>query len=365
MKTIDRLHHLCLTVSSENFEENWPKVMGFFTDFLGMTAYRVAVEEMDQDSALKSLEEGMGLGKQVPQVFDEDGHMVLEYFYYLAGEDLSEAATVIDLIVFLTDPGQRTQPHDNLHTLGLRGFTLLVDNVDAIYQRGMEEGREFVCEPKTLDWGSMGEVRYAVVKDPSGNHIELVQTNEVSEPGTGKALRVFSINQNTADLAKALDFYSDDCGMSVEARVEQGGESFAGAMGVSDAAQATTCYLKGSNPDAKTYYALTQWDAPTVAPQVLKEGHTTSYFRMWHWIMGNKAGVQELWDKMEPKMQMAVQAPYTYPSPAPWGEVTMAFFVDQDGVLQEFANHADGTWHGLQEIVDHEDHRDRFTMKAV
>ena len=330
-----------------------------------MTAYEVGVEEMDMEQSLKSLEEGLGLGKQTPRVYDDDGHMVLEYFYYLAGEDLSETACLIDLIVFLTDPGQRTQPHENMHTMGLRSMGLLVDNVDALYERGVTEGHEFLSAPVTLDWGDLGEVRYVVVKDPSGNHIELIQTNEVTELGNGKVLRVFSINQNAVSLEKSLDFYADGCGMSIEAQIELSGEDFTAASGISGDAKATTCFLKGTNPDAKTYFALTEWTSPTVAPQQLKEGYTTGYFRMWHWIMGNTGGVQELWDKMEPKMAMAVNAPFTYPSPKPWGEVTMAFFVDQDGVLQEFANHADGTWKGLGDVLEHEDHQHRFTRKSA
>ena len=65
------------------------------------------------------------LASRTPQVFDDEGHPVLEYFYYLAGEDISEAACVIDLIVFLTDPGQRTQPMETMNVQGLRGHHLV------------------------------------------------------------------------------------------------------------------------------------------------------------------------------------------------------------------------------------------------
>ena len=85
---------------------------------------------------------------------------------------------------------------------------------------------------------------------------------------------------------------------------------------------------------------------------------------MWHWVKGNQEGVQRLWDKLLPKIAMPVQAPFSYPSPAPWGDVTMSFFVDHDGVLQEIANHLDGTWNGLGEIVDHELYRDNFVRTA-
>lgn len=364
MRKIDRLHHICLTVTSENFATEWPKMLGFYTDFLRMNAYKVAVEEMDQETSLQSLEDGLGLGKQVPQVFDEDGHMVLEYFYYLAGEDLSETACLIDIIVFLTEPGQLTQPHSNMHTMGLRSFSLLVDNVDAVYERGIAEGHEFVSAPTTQTWGDLGEVRYVVVKDPAGNHVELVQTDEVTDLGDGSPLRIFSINQNTVDMEKALAFYSEGSGMRVEVRAELSGTDFATSTGTPDNASASLCLLKGENTEAKTFYGLTQWHEPVCKTQELADGHTTSYYRMWHWIKGNTEGVQEVWDRMAPQMQVAATPPFVYPSPKPWGDVTMAFFLDNDGVLQEFANHVDGTWRGLEEILDHEDHRDRFTLRG-
>ena len=62
MKTIDRLHHVCLTVSSENFEETWPKELAFFADFLRMNTYKIDVREMDEEITLQGLEQGMGTG---------------------------------------------------------------------------------------------------------------------------------------------------------------------------------------------------------------------------------------------------------------------------------------------------------------
>ena len=360
MKTIDRLHHVCLTVSSENFEETWPKELAFFADFLGMNCYKNDVSEMDEEISLKGIEQGLGLGPQTPVVYAEDGRAILDHFYYVAGEDMSETACMIDLIVFLCEPGQLTEPQPNLHTQGLRGLTLLTDNIDAVYRRGLDMGIELLSAPTTQDWGSLGEVRYMVAKDAMGNPIELVQTDEITEPGDGRILRIFSINQNTADLDNALEFFRDGCGMSVAARLEHRGEGFATSMGVSGAARATTCLLKGTNPDAKTYFALTSWDEPGLQPFALRERYTASFFRMWHWIRGHKEDVQELWDKMEPKMKKPTMSPYCYPSVRPWSEVTMSFFVDHDGVHQEFANHAEGGWHGLEEMVDHPEFSKQF-----
>lgn len=327
MDTVDRVHHLCLTVSSENYKEEWPKELDFFTSFLGMSSYRVPVEHMNTDEAIENMADGLAIGIQEPQVFDENGHPVLEYFYYLRGGDASQHATLIDLIVFLTKPGQNTQPLQNMNDQGFRSITLLVDNVNAIYQRGIDQGIEFITEPVTQNWSGLGEVRFVVVKDPIGNSVELVQTGEVAEPGDGKVLRIYSINKNTADLDKALEFYCDGCGMTVMERVEYEGEDFARSMGFDGSARATTCFLKGTNPEAKTYYALTFWDNPKTAPQVLKEGFTPSYYRMWLWVNGGSDGVQRLFDKMRPKMKVVTGEPRTFKAPPPPGVVSpWAFF---------------------------------------
>lgn len=346
MKTIDRTHHICLTVSSENFEEIWPKELAFFADFLGMATFKISVEEMDPDLVLQGLEEGMNLGPQTPVVYADDGRPIMDHFYYVAGKDLSETACLIDLIVFLCKPGQQTQTQPNMYTAGLRGLTLLADNVDTIYARGLEQGVEFLSEPVSMNWGDIGEVRYLVAKDPMGNAVELVQTDEVAQ-GDGEIIRIFSVNQNTGHLDDMLDFFVDGCGMSMEHRVEIEGEAFAKANGLAGTASATTCFLKGDNPDAKTFFSVTQWHDPVGCSFELKEGYTASYYRMWHWTRGGVEGAQELWDQMEPKMEQPMMAPYTYPSPRPWGDVTMSFFVDKDGAFHEFANHAEGGWDGL------------------
>ncbi len=363
METVDRYHHICLTVNSENWKEVWPKEMAFFTRFLRMHAYEINVEEMDLESSLEGLEKGLGLGPQKIVTYEESGKPKLDYFYYVMGEDMSETACLIDLIVFVTEPGQRTQPHPNMYTQGLRGLTLLVDNMEAIYRRGQEMGIEFLSEPVTDNWGDIGEVQYAVVKDAMGNPVELLQTDEVAEPGDGKVLRIFSLNQNTADLEQGLSFHVDGCGVSVAARVEHSGEAFAKANNVGADARATTCFLKGTNPDAKTYYALTQWHDPVTQVNTPDEGYTASYYRMWHWIKGNSDNVQALWDKMKPRMKTAAMDPYTYPSPAPWSDVTMSFFLDQDNVLQEFANHEEGGWAGLEEVRDDPKYSRNFEAK--
>ena len=362
MDTIDRLHHICLTVSSEDLEEGWPRVHNFYTDFLGMNSYRVPTEEMDHEIGLDSMEEGMEVGRQEIVEYDEQGRPRTEYFHYLAGEDMSETACLVDIICYLTKPGQFTQPLTNMNDLGLRGMTLLVDNIDAIYERAVEQGVVTLGEPTSQDWGDLGEVRFVVVKDPAGNPVELVQTNEISSPGDGKVLRIYSINQNTAHLDKMLDFYHE-AGMTLVARVEHESVEYGAGMGFAGSAKATTCYLKGANPEAKTYFAITQWSDPVSQAQILEEGHTPAYYRMWHWIKGDAAGVERMFDKMRPKMARVAQEPFRVVSPKPWDDVTMSFFLNDDEVHQEFANHINDSWKGLQVLVGVDGYDHNFHTK--
>ena len=360
MDTISRLHHICLTVDSTNWRQIWPQEMAFFTEFLRMNAYEINVEEMDVEISLEGLDKGMGLGPQKIAFWEESGAPKLDYFYYVAGEDMSEAACMIDLIVFLTDPGQRTQPQPNMYTGGLRGLTMLVDNIDAIYQRGLSSGQDFLSAPTTDRWGELGEVKYAVVKDPMGNHVELLETQESSGIGDGKVLRIFSINENVSDMRKSLEFFVEGCGMEIVCQFEQCADAFAVANNAPQGAKAQTCLLKGTHSGVQTYFSLTQWESPICAPHALDEGYTPSYYRMWHWVEGDKNNVQALWDKMEHKMPKPMMPPYSYPSPAPWSEVTMSFFVDDDGAFHEFANHVTGGWGGLGELVDDTEYGENF-----
>ena len=366
METVDRIHHICLTVSSENWRETWPKEMAFITEFLGMNAYYCATEEFDFETSKWGIEVGMGLGPQEVESYYDDGTPRLDYFFFVAGEDMSSTACMIDLIVFVTNPGQLSHAHPNMHTMGLRSFTVLVDNLDALYQRGIESGYEFLSEPVDADWGDLGQVRFVVVKDVMGNAIELVQTSDVA-PGEGKVKRIYSTNQNTRDIDWALDFYRDGCGMTVEAIVEHSGDEFSQSFAVPNDARATTYYLKGTNPEAKTYFSLTAWEKPTLEKQELEPLHTPSYYRQWFWIEGNKDNVWSLWNKMAPKMPSIGAEPFSYNSMRPWSEATMSFFNDNDGVLQEFANQVCGVpneWKGLGVLVDDPEFGKNFEPKT-
>ena len=348
MKSIDRVYHICLTVSTDQQEEMYPRLLDFYTNFLKMNAFRIRTEEMRREEVDTGMA-GIGIGEQKPLIDEKTGkEKHLEIFHYVCGEDTSELATLMDFITFTTEPGQMTRPLTAMNLRGLRGMTLLVDDIAAIYARGQDEGIEFISEPVEADWGSLGKVQFAVLRDPMGNPVELVQA-QPSSKGAGKVLRIFSININTADSSESLAFYRDGCGMTVEHEVEFAEENMASAMGVESIA-ATSYYLAGTNPDAQTWLCLTEWASPDLRDIELPEGVTPSWYRMFLWL-DSKQDVHNMFDKMRPSMRRVIGEPFDFYTPPPFeGTITMGMFEDPDTVVQEFAYKEN--WTGLQTGLD-------------
>ena len=59
-------------------------------------------------------------------------------------------------------------------------------------------------------------------------------------------------------------------------------------------------------------------------------------------------------------MKFVAQEPFEVISPKPWDNVTMSFFLDVDDVHQEFANHLNNSWHGLEALLDDEQRKHNF-----
>lgn len=84
-----------------------------------------------------------------------------EAFYTRAFGEYSSPAFTVEL---LSDPERFDRP-------GPSGFSLLVEDVDAIHARAVAEGATEVAAPREAE----GMPRHSVVKDPSGNSIGLAQ----------------------------------------------------------------------------------------------------------------------------------------------------------------------------------------------
>ena len=347
---VDRVHHMCLTISTEHSDEVFEDLRTFYTDFVGMQSYLVPTEQMDPDKSLQGME-ALGAGKQeIRQDEDTGTEEHMEIFYYLAGEDTSKYAALIDFITFRLDPGQYVEPLEKMNGMGLRNVTLLVDNLDELYSRGKRENANFLSAPVRLDWGGLGTAKFAVLRDPLNNPVELIQFGDSSGQRC-KVLRVFSLNHNTHDIDKALDFYRDGCGMTVEHVVEHSGQDFSSAFAFDELASATSYLLKGENKGEETaYFTITDWANPKVEAQKLPEGYTPAWYRMWFWIDDSQR-VRALYDELRPKMKQVTGEPFEFPSPEPWGPVTMGFFYDHDDAMMEFACH-DGHWDGLHEVLE-------------
>ncbi|MDE0432577.1 MAG: hypothetical protein OXH92_01085 [Bryobacterales bacterium] len=347
---VDRVHHMCLTISTEHPDHVYPDLLAFYTSFVGLRSYRIPTEQLDREKSIQGLED-LGAGKQEVKVDAESGEEVhMGTYYYLCGEDASKDAALIDFVTFHLEPGQNVEALQSMNGAGLRNVTFLVDNLDELYARGQSEGVEFLSAPAEFEWGGLGRVKYAVMRDPLKNPIEFIQLGEASA-GQCKVLRVFSLNHNTQDIEKALDFYRDGCGMNVEHVVEHSGREFGIAMGFDGAVTATSYLLKGANKGEETaYFTITDWEDPKTAPQKIPEGYTPAWYRMWFWIEGSD-NVRQLYDDLGPRMKQVSGEPFTFASPEPWGPVTIGFFFDHDDAMMEFACH-DGHWDGMHEVLE-------------
>ena len=347
---VDRVHHMCLTISTEHPDHVYPDLLAFYTSFVGLRSYRIPTEQLDREKSIQGMED-LGAGKQEVKVDAESGKEVhMGTYYYLCGEDGSKDAALIDFVTFRLEPGQNVEALQSMNGAGLRNVTFLVDNLDELYARGQSEGVEFLSAPAEFEWGGLGRVKYAVMRDPLKNPVEFIQLGEASA-GQCKVLRVFSLNHNTQDIEKALDFYRDGCGMNVEHVVEHSGREFGIAMGFDGAVTATSYLLKGANKGEETaYFTITDWEDPKTAPQKIPEGYTPAWYRMWFWIEGSD-NVRQLYDDLGPRMKQVSGEPFTFASPEPWGPVTIGFFFDHDDAMMEFACH-DGHWDGMHEVLE-------------
>ncbi len=82
---------------------------------------------------------------------------------------LEAGTSLIKLVETLNPPSGEKDKLDS--SLGIRYFTFFVDDVDAIYKELSAKGADFVSKPLKIP---ARKVTIAMVRDPDGNHVELV-----------------------------------------------------------------------------------------------------------------------------------------------------------------------------------------------
>ena len=335
MNEIQRLYYINLAVSSDSPDELLAEVASFYCDFLGMVGVEVPVNEIsgsyeDQERALAPFGD----------LYELDGKNMDVALQFLRGAESGPEATCIDLQRY-RHPTQNTRAAELPFETGLRSPTFLVDDLDAVYRRGLAQGKTFVSEPVSMNLVQLGDVRFGVVIDPAGNRVELLQVGEAA--GDGGVLRIFSININCADVNASLDFYRDVLGMKLETEIDFGEHAAWGsALGAGNDVQARSFYLRGHQEEAPTYLSLTGWTHPQACKPNRQKGRGNNWFRMCLWATADDID-GAIYERCRTHADFL--APPGRDDSAMFGESCLAVFRDPDGVIQELAYSS--SWQGF------------------
>lgn len=318
MTVIERLYHVCLTVRPD--PEAYRREVEFYRDFLGM---RFEPVPMSQEGWAQMYR---GIGQSEPEGgFDGD-------VGFLRGQQNGVEDTLIDLVSFRA-PRFETEPLAALNQLGLRGPTLLVDDLDRLHARGVASGVRFLSEPVTAELPGLGRLRCVVARDPEGCPVELIQSPYPGVPGRGSVERIFSVNINCVDLERALGLYRDELGMRVRTRVSLAGASGIGrAFGLGSDVEAEACLLTGAQEDGATLLSLVEWRRPEPVARPDRGGVGSAWLRMCLYA----DDVDALYEKTRDRLGF-LAPPFTFEM-GQYGPTRVALFLDPDGVLQEYLN---------------------------
>jgi predicted enzyme related to lactoylglutathione lyase len=89
-------------------------------------------------------------------------------------ERLAWGAAIIKLVHFEQPPEAANPPNGIMGGTGIRYITLYVDDLEASVQRCLDDGHAVPIAP--MDFSPT--VRVAIIEDPEGNWVELVQGSE-------------------------------------------------------------------------------------------------------------------------------------------------------------------------------------------
>jgi catechol 2,3-dioxygenase-like lactoylglutathione lyase family enzyme len=318
MAVIERLYHVCLTVRPD--PAAYRREVEFYRDFLGMSFEPVPMSQEGWEQMYA------GLGGNEPEG-EYDGDVG-----FLRGQQNRVEDTLIDLVSFRT-PRFETEPSAALNRIGLRGPTLLVDDLDRLHARGVASGIRFLSEPVTAGLPGLGQLRFVVASDPEGCPVELIQSPYPGAQGRGSVERVFSVNINCADLERALELYRDELGMQVRTRVSLAGASGIGrAFGFGPDVQAESCLLTGENQDGATFLNLVEWRRPEPEGRPDRGEVGNAWFRMCLYV----DDVDALYEGTRDRLRF-LAPPFTFEM-GQYGPTRVVLFLDHDGVLQEYLN---------------------------
>lgn len=144
---IQGVHHTCITVT------DLERSIAFYRDVLGLELILTEESERSGDDRSKAL----GVAKAQVKL------AILR-----AGD------AQVELIEYVTAQGR---PYDrNNNDVGAMHIAFHVSDVDAVYQRMLDQGVRFTSPPATIPAGPMEGWRWTYFFDPDGVSLEIIQT---------------------------------------------------------------------------------------------------------------------------------------------------------------------------------------------
>ena len=144
---IQGIHHTCITVS--DLEGS----IAFYRDLLGLELVMTEESERSGDDRSKAL--GVARAK-------------VKLAILRAGD------AQVELIEYVTAKGRPYDRHNN--DTGAMHIAFQVADIDAVYQRMVDQGVRFTSPPTTIPAGPMAGWRWTYFFDPDGVSLEIIQT---------------------------------------------------------------------------------------------------------------------------------------------------------------------------------------------
>lgn len=144
---IKGVHHTCITVS--DLEQS----IAFYRDLLGLDLVMTEESERSGDDRSKAL--GVPKAK-------------VKLAILRAGD------AQVELIEYVTAKGRAYDRRNN--DVGAMHIAFQVEDIDAVYQRMLDQGVRFTSPPATIPDGPMKGWKWTYFFDPDGVSLEIIQT---------------------------------------------------------------------------------------------------------------------------------------------------------------------------------------------
>ena len=315
---IERIYHVGVNCT------DMQKSMEFYSGHLGLDATPVTIPGHLREYYDPALKKILGL--------DETGKVDFEP-YFLTGNE-AENATYIDFIQW-NSPKSFGQPYASLNHLGIARVALLVDDIDAMYDRLVSSGIKCISEPKTVTAKPSGaQFRCLAFRDPDGTVMEFVQTelptHADAQPG---ARRLFHVNINCSDLKRSAEFYGNILGLDMCLQTGFYDSPELGALlDLGAQASAELCMFATKQGVEGTVIDLVEWKKPRFTGKPYDKLNHLGIPRMAFLV----DDVDGMYEELLLKNVKFISDPVTIQFDPPVGKIRAVCFYDPDSTVLEF-----------------------------